>query len=284
MAIKMLRRIAEEVLGPGKAASIWARIDVVGDIAVIKNPLTGGLTLEDLRMVAEELLRRMPYIKSVWLAETPVTGAYKLRRFRHLAGEDRSTTLYKEHGCTFKVDIKRVFVTPRLNYEHIRIARLVKPGEVVVNMFAGAGLFSIIIACKSRPARVYSIDINRDAYELMKHNISLNRLEGIVVPIHGDAARVIEEDLTGVADRVLMPLPDLALDYMGYALKALRGRGMIHVYLHVKANRGEDPVRIGWMEVEGRGLPLRMVYGRIVRRVGPRMYQVVLDLEAMRDG
>jgi len=280
----MLRWIAEKVLGPDKAANIWSRIDVIGDIAVIKNPLTGGLTIEDLRAVAEELLRNMPNIKSVWLAETPVTGIHKLRRFRHLAGEYRSTTIYKEHGCMFRVDIRRVFVTPRLNYEHIRIARLVKPGEIVVNMFAGAGLFSIIIACKSRPARVYSIDINRDAYELMKHNISLNRVNGIVIPIHGDAARVIEENLARVADRVLMPLPDLVLDYMDYALKALRRRGMIHAYLHVRANRGEDPVRAGWMKVEKGGWPLKMVRGRVVRRVGPRMYQVVLDLEAVGDG
>lgn len=234
--------------------------------------------------MAEELVTRIPYIKSVWLAATPVSGEYKLRSLIHLAGEERSTTIYKEHGCRFIVDVARVFITPRLSYEHLRIARQVKWGEVVVNMFAGAGLFSIIIACKAKPKKVYSIDLNREAYELMKKNAELNRVEDIVEPIHGDAAKVIEERLQGKADRVLMPLPDLAIEYLPYALKALKGKGLVHVYLHIHAPRGVDPVSKAW-EIVGENLvEAKLLYGRIVRPVGPRRYQVVLDVEASPSG
>ncbi len=283
--LKILRRIAEEVLGPEKARIIWARIDLIGDIAVIKKPITYDIPLEDLRRVAEELVTRIPYIKSVWLAATPVSGEYKLRSLIHLAGEERSTTIYKEHGCRFLVDVARVFITPRLSYEHLRIARQVKAGETIVNMFAGAGLFSIVIACKARPQKVYSIDLNRYAYELMKKNVELNKVEDIVVPIHGDAAKIVEERLQGIADRVLMPLPDLAIKYLPYALKALKDKGTIHVYLHVHAPRGVNPVGKAWERVkENLAVDAKLLYGRIVRPVGPRRYQVVLDIEAEPNG
>ncbi len=222
----------------------------------------------------------------MWAASTPVRGEYKLRTFTHLAGEERSWTIYKEHGCRFKVDITKVFITPRLNNEHIRVARQVRPGEVVVNMFAGAGLFSIIIACKSKPRKVYSIDINEHAYKLMIENARLNRVEDIVEPIHGDAARVVEERLQQVADRVLMPLPDLALQYLPHALKALKPQGgVIHIYLHIHTPKGVNPLEEAWRKAKTRLPPgSRLLQARRVRPVGPRTLQVVLDVEVRHSG
>ncbi|MCE4602949.1 MAG: class I SAM-dependent methyltransferase family protein [Desulfurococcales archaeon] len=261
-------------------------MDIVGDIAIIKEPIHGGLDKGDLERLARALLRETSYIRSVWATASPVRGEYKLRTYTHLAGEERSWTIYKEHGCRFKVDIAKVFITPRLNYEHARVASQVKPGEVVVNMFAGAGLFSIIIACKSRPHKVYSIDINEHAYKLMIENVRLNNVEDIVEPIHGDAAKVIEERLHGVADRVLMPLPDLALKYLPHALKALKPRGgVVHIYLHIHAPRGVDPLEKAWNTVKNSIPPgSRLLHARRVRPVGPRMLQVVLDVEVAGSG
>jgi len=281
----ILRELAREVLGPDKASRIWGRLEVIGDIAVIKSPRIAGwqdpLTLDEYRMLAQALLSKLKYVKSVWLAIAPTSEEYRIRRYVHLAGEERSTTLYKEYGCRFKVDILRSFITPRLSYEHYRVSQLVGEGEVVVNMFAGVGLFSILIACKSRARLIHSIDINPEAYKFMVENIRLNKVEDKVIPYLGDAARVIEERLQGVADRVLMPLPELALDYTPYALKALRGEGFIHFYLHVKALRGEDPIDKAYKLVEDRlkelGAKLKGWRGRVVRLVGPRLYQVVID-------
>ncbi|MCE4624799.1 MAG: class I SAM-dependent methyltransferase family protein [Desulfurococcales archaeon] len=279
----IIRRIAKEVAGEELAARIWKRIDIVGDIAVIKAP--PYVSLNVLRNIASRLIEQLPYIKSVWLASSPVEGPYRVREsLTHLAGERRTETIYKEHGCRFKVDIAKVFITPRLNYEHARIAKLVGEGEVIVNMFAGAGLFSIIIACKARPKKVYSIDINPHAYRLMVENVALNKVNAIVEPILGDAAKVIEESLSNTADRVLMPLPELALDYLPYALKALsNGRGWLHVYLHIKYAKGENPLEIARAQLSARLDELgvdtyRFNLARRVRKVGPRTDQVVLDV------
>lgn len=286
MARSLIRRLAEQLYGPEKAKKFWQRLEIIGDIAIIRQPF--DVSLDELKPLAEKILEELPYIKSVWAAVSPVEGQYRLRKFAHLAGEKRSETIYKEHGCLFKLDITRVYISPRLGYEHIRIARLVEPGEVVVNMYAGAGLFSIIIARYAKPKKVYSIDINPDAYRYMVENVKLNRVENIVEPILGDAAKVIEEKLVGVADRVLMPLPELALDHLPYAVKALRkdGKKTIHIYLHVHAGRGEDPIEKGWKIVVDRldelGLKAEKLFGRVVRDVGPRWYQVVLDIRVLK--
>ncbi|MGC9210127.1 MAG: class I SAM-dependent methyltransferase [Acidilobus sp.] len=257
------------------------KVEIIGDIAILKPPHGVEPDVQEARRFAEAIMKEAKYIRSAWLAASPVQGPYKVRRLVHLAGEERTETVYREHGCAFKVDVSKDFITPRLSYEHIRVAKLVSPGEVVVNMFAGVGTFSIIIAKHSGARLVHSIDINPDAYAHMVENIKINRVEDKVIPYLGDAAEVIKEKLVGTADRVLMPLPDLALPYLPYAVQALRGEGVIHVYLHVHASKGEEPERNAISTVERRfaelGVTWRPESARVVRMVGPRFYQVVVD-------
>jgi tRNA (guanine37-N1)-methyltransferase len=278
---ELLKRIAREVLGEDFAKRIWRRVEFIGDIALIRTPL--NMNPGELRPLAEEILRRLPYVKSVWASIPGIEGPYRLRKHVWLAGEQRSETLYREHGCLFKVDINKVYISPSLNYEHIRVARLVSPGEVVFNMFAGVGLFSVIVAKHANPARVYSVDINPDAYYYMVENTKLNHVEDKVYPILGDAKDIATSMLVNHVNRVLMPYPELALDYLPHAVNSLRGGGWIHVYLHVRTDRGEHWRSKALKIVEERlaEIPLReytVGFIRKVRNVGPRQHQVVVDL------
>ncbi len=272
--MKLLKRIAKEVLGE---EDVWGRIDVIGDIALIHRKF--GYPIEKLEVLGKELVKRMPGIKSVWAIEPGTKPPYMLRDLIHLAGERRTETVYREHGCEFLVDISKVFVVPRLSGEHLRIANLVEPWETVFNMFAGAGLFSILIA-KKKGAKVYSVDINPEAYRYMLENVKRNKVEGLVVPILGNAADV-SHWLRGSADRVLMPLPELAPSYLDFALMSLRYPGKLHLYLHVLVRSGERPKeaakRVGVPLVGKRCSSFELEGVRLVRTVGPRIAQVVLD-------
>ena len=277
---KLLKEIIREIYGDNYIAVFWKRIDIIGDIAIIKKPF--DLNIEKLKPLAEELVRRMTNIKSVWAAVSPIHGEHRIRKYVHLAGEKKYITNYKEYGCIFRVDITKTFITPRLSYEHYRVAKMVKEDEVVTNMYAGVGLFSIIIAKFAKPRKVYSIDINPIAYELMKHNIKINKVENIVVPILGDAAKIIEKSLTNTSTRVLMPLPELFKEHFRYAVQALVDEGYIHVYIHVFVPKGEttNKAAIDFAKpiVERYTKDYRIENTRVVRGVGPRKYQVVLDL------
>jgi tRNA (guanine37-N1)-methyltransferase len=166
----------------------------------------------------------------------------------------------------------------------MRIAQLVKQGEVVINMFAGVGCFSIIIAKHSEASKIFSIDLNPKAVELMRENIILNRVEGRVEAILGDAWKVIETKFRGKADRVLMPLPSKAFEYLDIALLALRSRGgMIHYYDFIHVKKGENPENRMIEKIKEKMAHLhirfKVVSSRIVRAVGPNWFQVVLDLK-----
>ncbi|MGC8572685.1 MAG: class I SAM-dependent methyltransferase [Caldisphaera sp.] len=265
-----------------RSKMIWKnpKIEYIGDIAIIKVPFN-DVNEEELKKLANEILEKNKFVKSVWHAATPVMGELKIRDYKYLAGEKRSETIYKEHNCMFKVDIKKVFITPRLSYEHLRIANLVKEGERIINMFAGAGLFSIIIAKKSNPKVVHSIDINPDAYKYMIENIELNKVKDIVVPYLGDAKEIIEEKLLDSSDRVLMPLPDKALDYVKYAISSIDKMGYIHLYLHVSARKDEylsKAEELTKKELEKYNITYKIINSKEVRPVGPRLYQVVVDV------
>lgn len=281
---KLLRKIAEEVLGEENAKKIWGRIEIIGDIAVIRKP--PELPVKVFVPLGEEIIKRLPYVKSVWLAVTSVRTQYRVREHIFLAGENRSITTYREHGCVFKVDINSVYVSPTLNYEHKRIADLVKPGEFIINMFAGAGLFSIIIAKKAKPKKIISIDINPRAYELMRENITLNSVEEVVEARLGDASQIVRE-FAGMADRILMPLPEYSRTYLPNAILALRDCGVIHAYDFVSAEEKEEALLNGMKifseELRKHNVRYEFLYGRVVRSVGPRYYQVVLDIKVCRD-
>jgi tRNA (guanine37-N1)-methyltransferase len=168
----------------------------------------------------------------------------------------------------------------------MRVSRLVKPGEYVVNMFAGVGSFSILAARHSLPRFVVSIDVNPDAAYLMQENVVLNKVGKIVQVIQGDAREVVENRLIGVADRIIMPLPERAFEYLDAAVRALKpSGGTIHYYDFNHCPKTNDPcldVKKKVTERLSQSTKEHSVkFSRVVRSVGPNWYQVVLDIDAV---
>jgi len=259
---------------------VYNSYDIIGDIAIIKLTKTVEAYKEQ---VAEVIMKIHKNVKTVLAQTGPVEGKYRLRKLEYVAGEAKTVTIHKEHGCLFSVDLAECYFSPRLSYERLRIAKLVKTGEVIVNMFAGVGCFSIVIAKHSEAKEIYSIDINPIAVKFMRKNVVMNKVDGRVIPIEGDAKEVIVNVLSKRADRVLMPLPEKALQYLPYATLALRDRGgYIHYYDFEHARKGEDPLKKASTKVEGRlrglGFEYNICFGRIVRTTGPNWYQIVLDI------
>ncbi|MCW4052349.1 MAG: class I SAM-dependent methyltransferase family protein, partial [Candidatus Bathyarchaeota archaeon] len=135
---------------------VFKSYDVIGDIAVIR---IQEQLVRQSEEIAEALLQQKN-INAVWRQSSPIHGKYRLRDLQWVAGEKKSITVHKEHGSLFKVDVEKCYFSPRLAFERIRIAKLVKDNEIIVNMYAGVGCYSITIAKHSETARIYSIDIN----------------------------------------------------------------------------------------------------------------------------
>jgi tRNA (guanine37-N1)-methyltransferase len=275
-----LKTVLADKLEPQQLKQIYKTYDIVGDIAIVRVPEPHGHLS---RLIAEAIMDTHREVKSVWRQVSSVSGDYRLRGLEFLLGEKTTETLYKEHGCVYKTDLRKAYFSPRLSYERMRLAKLIQPKEVILNMFAGVGCYSISIAKHSQPLKVYSADVNPYAVQYLRENIRLNRVAGVVVPIQGDAKKVTEQQLQNVADRVLMPLPERAYEYLDYARLALKPTGgWIHFYGFEYANKNENPVKKAEMKVSEKMCRLcrefQAEFGRIVRPIGPRWYQVVLDI------
>jgi tRNA (guanine37-N1)-methyltransferase len=276
---KRLKEKLSNALSLESLSEVYSSFDLLGDIAIIKAPANPA----DAEIVAKQIMTIHKGVKTVFSQTSPVRSDHRTRQLTLLAGENTTVTKYKEAGCVFSVDVEKCYFSPRLSHERLRIATQVSPNETIVNMFSGVGCFSIIIAKTIPEIKVYSIDINPTAYQYMLENVRVNRVYGKVYPRLGDSKDIVESQLQGVADRVLMPLPEKALEYLPAALSALKkAGGWIHLYDFQHAFGKEDPVEKTEFKVAEKldRLDVRYLfaYSRVVRSTGPNWYQTVLDI------
>jgi len=212
-------RSVSEILGYSPS------FEIIGDIAVIEE---GGVR------EAEVIMKVHRNVKVVLRKAGEVSGEFRIRKYEFVAGERRTETLHREYGNVYRVDLSKVYFNPHLANERQRIARMCTEGEVVLDMFAGVGPFTIPVAKKVR--WVYSVEKNPHAVALLKENLRLNKVENVTV-IEGDAMDV---NLEEKADRVIMNLPHEAESFLPAALRNVHSGGLIHLYLILEERRVEE--------------------------------------------
>jgi tRNA (guanine37-N1)-methyltransferase len=278
-----LRLLAKSAIGhldPGRLARLTKGVDVIGDVAILK---LSEEFQDEKHQIAESLLDLAPYLGVVLEQKGPVGSQFRTRKLEWLAGEHRTETVHREFGCQYKVNVETTYFSPRLSRERKRIADLVSTGECVVNFFAGVGSFSIMIARHSHPSRIYSIDINPAAVRYHAINNMLNGVRDTIDLICADANRLVSASFIGRANRVLLPLPELALESLPTAKSALENEGgMIHCYVFIDSNRRSEAGKQALLKLgpvlRRVGATEETVEAHVVRSVGPCRYQVCLDM------
>jgi len=274
---KGFKEMLSEIAGKD-ADGIFSSYDIVGDIAVVEIP--DELHAKE-KQIAEALLRADGKIRVVLGKESGMEGEYRVRRFSFLAGEKRTETIYVEHGVRMRLNLAKVYFSPRLSHERGRIAEKVQPGETVLVMFAGVGPFALVVARKQKDAKVYGIELNPDAVRYFEENVKLNGMEGRVEAVLGDVRKVIPERFVGVADRVLMPLPKSAEDFLDVALLAAKKGGVIHFYTFVNRAEGKEAAERKVLDAGKRaGRKIQILESREVRPFSPSTVQIVVDFRA----
>jgi len=272
----MLKKALENVLTEKESDELISAFDQIGEIIIVRIP---DSLLSKKKIIGKALLDEVKIVRSVFYQASAVEGNFRTRDLEILAGEDNTETEYKEFGCKFRVDVKNAFFSPRLSTERERIANLVQDGEVMTNMFAGIGMFSIM-AAKKKKCTVYSLDINPVASKLCETNIGLNKLAGEVISINGDASEIVDNQLEDKSDRTLMLLPERSDEFLESAIKTTKNGGIIHYYSHIHADKKIDAGKLSeehYLSVTP--VKSEIVYSKIVRAVGPRYYQTVVDVK-----
>jgi len=265
----------EGKLPPEKLALLPRAYDLIGDIAVLEIPEEISSYSE---LIGDVFHNIHSNFKTVLAKKGAVSGTTRVREYMLLAGEDRTKTIHTEYGCRLAVDVANAYFSPRLLEEHNRIAQLVQPGEIVVDMFCGVGPFAIHIA-KRTEAKIIAIDINQSAIDLLCESIGLNKLVGSILAIVADARDYVKNNELSV-DRVIMNHPSGASDFVGDACSILKPGGTMHYYDFIGGDTPEDTLKekvVGLVQNEGRSVKIIDLVRR-VRDSAPYEFQMVADV------
>ncbi|MEM0215696.1 MAG: class I SAM-dependent methyltransferase family protein [Archaeoglobaceae archaeon] len=241
-----------------------SRYKIIGDLAIIKlrEELSGYA-----REIANSILISNPRLRAVW-RDLGKEGMIRKPKLELLAGEG-SETVHVENGCFFKLDITKVMFSLGNQHERQRVANEAKD-EIVVDMFAGIGYFTIPIAKKAE--KVFAIEINPDAYYYLLENIRLNKLNN-VLPILGDSMLLTPER---IADRVVMG-HIFCQDFLEVGIRALNGKGTIHYHESTPLKVLDRPVYRVQKACERVGKKCKILQIRKVKNYSPGVVHVVVD-------
>ena len=265
--------------------------DIIGNIAIIEfekpSQIENNEFSEYRTKIADAVISVNRNVQSVFEKKSEIKGDYRLREFAHLSGENKSETVHRENGCVFKLDIRKTYFSPRLVYERRRISNIkILENEVIVDMFAGVGPFSIQIA-RLNPVKIHAFDINPHAYLYLQANIELNKLKGEVIPYNINIrdllnhSNQIGKQLCGTIERIIMNLPEQSINFIDVACFLMkRSGGILHFYqISEKPTPIEKTIEdlnnklkdFNWVITE-------IVNSKIVKSYSPKAELVVIDL------
>ena len=277
---RLLKKALENILSDEDIKDLVSAFDQIGDIIIVRIP---DSLISKKKIIGKALLEQVKTAKTVFHQSSPVEGDFRTRNLELIVGEEKTETEYRENGCRFIVDVEKAFFSPRLSTERERIANLVNDNDVIINMFGGVGMFSLL-AARKKLCTVYNIDINPVATKLCEENIKLNKLKGRVISLNGDATEIIKEQLQDKADRVLMLLPERSDEFLNIAISSLKKNGVIHYYSHIHAEKKQDAPKLSeehFLNINK--TQAKILDSRVVRPVGPRFYQTVVDIKIQRN-
>lgn len=247
---------------------------MIGDIIILN--LKPSLK-EHKKRIAEVLMKKLTYVKTVCEKTIGVTGECRNPNIRKITGNGTETT-HQEHGCKFLLDVTKVMWAKGNMEERKRIGELPVKGEVIIDMFAGIGYFSIPMAIMSKPKTIYSIEKNPVAYDYLVKNLMLNKAY-CIKPILGDSK--VEALKLEKADRVIMGYLPEPLDFLDTAFKIINDKA----WIHYEGISGEDT-----KEIEKRfkdkaiknGFSAKIDSVTFVKKYKPRTWHVVVNAYCQR--
>jgi tRNA wybutosine-synthesizing protein 2 len=219
----------------------------------------------------EELGARVVYRRA-----GPVAGEERIPALERLAGDAEEAEVV-ESGVRYRFDPERLLFARGNRTERARAARVTRPGETVVDLFAGIGYFVLPALVGGRASRAVAIEKNPLAFRYLVENARRNGVEGRISPRLGDNREVPLE--SGIADRVFLGYLPSAIPWIPVALPLLRRDGGV---LHVHLVRGaREPLRAAEAlvadAVGAAGGSAQEARARFVKAYGPGRNHVVVD-------
>jgi len=230
----------------------------------------------------EPSLHRKSQVRPVWPAEavphdpsTPVPPAW----VRH-----------RENGIVYCLDVTRSMFASGNGTERMRAARFPAQGEVVVDLYAGIGYFTLALLVHAGATHVHACEWDEDTLEALRAGLEANGV-GERCTVHaGDNALALPA-FARQAHRVHLGLIPSSEDGWPVAVGALRAEGG---WLHIHGNVGESSqAKADWVAHVERELSrlaadagcrwksARVAHVERVKKYAPRVEHLVADVHVV---
>uniref|UniRef100_A0A8C5TZ06 tRNA wybutosine-synthesizing protein 2 homolog n=1 Tax=Malurus cyaneus samueli TaxID=2593467 RepID=A0A8C5TZ06_9PASS len=215
----------------------------------------------DLVLLSEDSFRAAPWERlgpALWETVASALGARRVaRRGRVMAGGLRSPSVtlllgqdgwveHVDNGIRYTFDVTKCMFSPGNITEKLRVASLPCSGEVLVDLYAGIGYFTLPFLVHGGAAFVHACEWNSHALEALHRTLLLNRVRDRC-HIHAGDNRQLE--LRDVADRVNLGLIPSSEEGWPVACRVLKKDtgGVLHIHHNVET----PPVRAPLLPAEG---------------------------------
>ncbi|XP_075388192.1 tRNA (guanine(37)-N(1))-methyltransferase isoform X1 [Tenrec ecaudatus] len=183
-------------------------------------------------LIGQVMIDKNPGITSAVNKINNIDNTYRNFQMEVLSGEENMMTKVRENNYNYEFDFSKVYWNPRLSTEHSRITELLRPGDVLFDVFAGVGPFVIPAAKKN--CTVFANDLNPESHKWLVHNCKLNKVDQKVKVYNLDGKDFLQgpvrEELVRQLEplsrerkhsvHVVMNLPAKAVEFLG-AFKSL---------------------------------------------------------------
>ncbi|MEM3373769.1 MAG: tRNA (guanine-N1)-methyltransferase [Candidatus Woesearchaeota archaeon] len=202
--------------------------DIIGDIIIIE---LKGYTKKEEIDIAKALLKINKNIKTILKKSGIFEGEFRTRKLSFVYGENKKETIHKENNVKIKLDVEKVYFSPRLSTERKRIYEQIKKPETILVMFSGSGVYPIVISKNTIAKNIIAIEKNEIAHKYALENQKINKTENILF-INGDVKTEIPKLASKKIyfDRILMPLPKGAENFLDLAFLVSKKNTIIHFY------------------------------------------------------
>jgi tRNA (guanine37-N1)-methyltransferase len=264
-----LKGLMKDDLTAEQLALLKRSFDQIGTIAQLEIPK--GLESKE-KLIAQKILKTYKNIKTVAKKEDITKGEFRIRPVKILAGEKSTITMHKENGIYMNLDLNKVFFTPRLSGERLRVLALVKKNDFVADLFCGVGPYSILIAKYSKAKRVLANDLNPAAYNYLVENAKKNKATDKIECFNKDA-----REFHGLnADKVIMNIPKFSESFLKTAFNNCKKGGRIFYYCFAREEELKE--RINEIKQAGK---CRILKKTKCGDIGPAAYRWCIDFKKL---
>jgi tRNA (guanine37-N1)-methyltransferase len=250
--------------------------DTFGNIAVIEIPKELS---KKKKLIGEALLETQPRFETVCSIESEHEGKFRVQSVKVIAGKKNMIADYKESACSFLVPLGKVFFSPRLGAERLRVANQIKKGETIGCWFSGVGPYPIVFAKHSQMEKAIAIELNPDAHKYAIENAKKNKVTNVDF-IKGDVKKQYKK-FPKFFDRISMPLPHTGYQFLSEAFFSIKKGGIIYFYEIVTKDDFKTPETQIKDSALKAGRKIKIISKKKVRVFSPTKEQVVFDIKVL---